>query len=126
MIFNKVCNCCNLNYAASEYFNLDNSILLCHPCAEKIMENVHKARYGEFLRWENPIKVRTSYKKKTIPAKLKVQVHERYGYKCVNCGTHKDLTCDHIIPESKGGETTLNNLQTMCRSCNSSKGVKYE
>lgn len=116
---------CN-SMAASEYFNLDNNILLCHLCAEKIMENVHKARYGEFLRWENPTKPAPDYKKKAIPAKLKVQVHERYEYKCVNCGTHRDLTCDHIIPESKGGETTLDNLQTMCRACNSSKGVSHE
>lgn len=126
MIFNEVCFSCKSDYAASEYFNLDNSILLCHKCAEKIMENVHKARYGEFIRWENPVKDSFKYKKKAIPAKLKVKVHEKHEYKCVSCGTHKDLTCDHIIPESKGGETVLDNLQTMCRSCNSSKGAKYE
>lgn len=123
MTFDNKCMMCR-GLAASEYFNLDNDILLCHLCAERIMENVHKARYGEFLRWENPIKVDHRYKKKTIPAKLKVLVHEKYGYKCVNCGTHKNLTCDHIIPESKGGATELDNLQTMCKSCNSSKGVK--
>lgn len=121
-----LCKNCQKNQAASEYFNVDNSIFLCHPCAENIMENVHMARYGEYIRWKNKPKQKPEYVKKIIPAKLKVQVHEKYGYKCVNCGTHKDLTCDHIKPEILGGKATLDNLQTMCKSCNSSKGVKYE
>lgn len=124
MIFNKICFSCNRESAASEYFNVDESILLCHVCAENIMESVHMARYGEYIRRENEPRLNTKYKKKNIPASLKVMVHEKYAYKCVSCGTQKNLTCDHIIPESKGGETTLENLQTMCKSCNSSKGVK--
>ena len=36
----------------------------------------------------------------------------------------EDLTLDHIIPESHGGHTTAENLQTLCRSCNSHKGRK--
>ncbi|WP_439242405.1 HNH endonuclease [Lonepinella sp. BR2474] len=65
-------------------------------------------------------------KKQKIPNRLRKQVFERDEYRCVSCGTHLDLTCDHIHPESKGGETTLDNLQTMCRSCNSRKGTKVE
>lgn len=49
-----------------------------------------------------------------------------YGwYTCVRCGKKLrkgDITIDHIIPQSKGGKHNLNNLQCMCRSCNSSKG----
>lgn len=33
---------------------------------------------------------------------------------------------DHIKPESWGGETSLDNLQTLCRSCNSKKNNRYE
>ena len=62
--------------------------------------------------------------KARIPRWLSKQVFERGAYRCVACGSHIDLTCDHIYPESKGGETTLENLQTMCRSCNCKKGAK--
>lgn len=63
-------------------------------------------------------------RKARISRALAKHVMERDAYRCVQCGTHLDLTCDHIIPESKGGPTTVENLQTMCRPCNSSKGTK--
>ena len=62
--------------------------------------------------------------KAVIGRSLAKAVFERDAYRCVTCGTHVDLTCDHIFPESKGGETSLDNLQTMCRPCNSSKGSR--
>ena len=62
--------------------------------------------------------------KKVIGQKLRTQVFERDQYRCLHCGTHKDLRADHIHPESKGGATTLENLQTLCAPCNSRKGVK--
>ncbi|WP_443090339.1 HNH endonuclease [Basfia succiniciproducens] len=66
------------------------------------------------------------YKKKRISHSLRMQVFERDKYRCVTCGTHLNLTCDHIFPEALGGETALSNLQTMCKSCNSKKGTKVE
>lgn len=64
------------------------------------------------------------YVKKVISPSLRWEVFERDEFKCVKCGVRKDLTVDHIIPESKGGNATLENLQTMCKSHNSAKGVK--
>lgn len=64
-------------------------------------------------------------KKKKISASLAKAVLERDAYRCVTCGSHIDLTCDHVIPESKGGPTTLDNLQAMCRSCNCRKGARH-
>jgi hypothetical protein len=62
--------------------------------------------------------------KKPIPNGLRKQVFERDAYRCVSCGSWHDLQADHIIPESKGGPTTLENLQTMCRPCNVRKGAR--
>lgn len=63
-------------------------------------------------------------KKKVIKQGLRTQVLERDAYRCVFCGSHKDLCVDHIKPESKGGALHPDNLQTLCRSCNSIKGAK--
>jgi len=52
------------------------------------------------------------------------KVWDRDGWQCVTCGTHKGLTVDHIVPVSKGGSDDLDNLQTMCGSCNSRKGAR--
>lgn len=67
--------------------------------------------------------VRT-YQKDKIGRSLAKRVFERDAYRCVECGSHIDLCCDHIIPESKGGETSFENLQAMCRPCNSRKGAR--
>lgn len=67
---------------------------------------------------------RTIYKKAKIPARLRTQVMERDLYRCRHCGTHRNLSCDHVIPDANGGQTIFENLQTLCRSCNSKKGRK--
>ena len=43
------------------------------------------------------------------------------GYKCVGCGNVGPLTKDHITPLSEGGTDYIENIQPMCRSCNSKK-----
>lgn len=62
--------------------------------------------------------------KDKISRSLAKRVHEKHAYRCVTCGGHEDLCCDHIIPESKGGPTAFENLQSMCRPCNSKKGAR--
>lgn len=66
------------------------------------------------------------YKKKRISSNLREKVFKRDGYKCLRCGcsNYGDLRADHVVPESKKGETSINNLQTLCVSCNSWKGIK--
>lgn len=66
-----------------------------------------------------------SYRKK-ISNGLRMRVLERDGFKCKKCGAQKSLTLDHIIPYVQGGPSTEENLQTLCRPCNGSKGTKTE
>ncbi|WIG61882.1 MAG: HNH endonuclease family protein [Ktedonobacterales bacterium] len=45
---------------------------------------------------------------------------------CQYCGKHeRDLTLDHIIPRSRGGQGTWENLVACCRACNGRKGNRY-
>ena len=61
-----------------------------------------------------------------IPSKkLVAQVLARDNYTCQYCGRTEDFSIDHIIPVIKGGETTLDNLQTLCNRCNGLKHMGY-
>lgn len=53
-------------------------------------------------------------------------VYLRDGYICQYCGgkfDSHDLTFDHVMPRSKGGETTWDNVVTACTTCNFLKGT---
>jgi hypothetical protein len=62
----------------------------------------------------------TSY----ISRHVATEVWERDGGQCRICGAREYLEYDHIIPRSKGGATSVNNLQLLCRKCNSEKSDK--
>lgn len=59
-----------------------------------------------------------------IPRRLKSLVIEKFGRLCRFCGTASNIEFDHIIPISRGGETTISNLQPLCKPCNLRKGSK--
>jgi 5-methylcytosine-specific restriction endonuclease McrA len=44
-----------------------------------------------------------------------------YNNKCAFCREEKKLTKDHIIPLSEGGTNYIDNIQPLCRNCNSKK-----
>ena len=49
----------------------------------------------------------------------------RDGYQCQYCHRRlpaRDLTCDHVMPRSQGGQTSWENLVTACGPCNRRKG----
>lgn len=99
------------NLIEVSYFN--NQKL--YKVADYILEQLEPSRFESNL-----------YKKKKISKSLREKVFRRDSYKCLRCGCSEKelLRADHIIPESKQGETSINNLQTLCLSCNSWKGVK--
>ena len=65
-----------------------------------------------------------------MTSKLREYIKKRDNYTCCNCGNsiyaepNLLLEIDHIIPISKGGCTTENNLQTLCWKCNRAKSAK--
>ena len=65
--------------------------------------------------------------KRDVNLRLRFKVFQRDNFKCCVCGASPatdpfvQLHVDHIIPWSKGGETELNNLQTLCAKCNIGK-----
>lgn len=52
-------------------------------------------------------------------------VYRRDGFQCQYCGERfrkDELTFDHVLPRSRGGETNWTNIVTSCRPCNRAKG----
>lgn len=64
------------------------------------------------------------YRRKAIPVAVRREVLARDQDKCLCCGTVKDLQLDHIVPVALGGGDDIENLQTLCRSCNHEKGTR--
>jgi 5-methylcytosine-specific restriction endonuclease McrA len=50
-------------------------------------------------------------------------VLETFGAVCLACGK-AEVTIDHVVPVSAGGANTIDNVQPLCRWCNTSKGTK--
>jgi 5-methylcytosine-specific restriction endonuclease McrA len=67
----------------------------------------------------------------SIPKSVREAAYQRDSYTCVRCGlegrgeTHeekiKGFAIDHINPNAAGGSSKLENLQILCRKCNSTK-----
>ena len=55
------------------------------------------------------------------PAFTRFNVFLRDGFSCQYCGKGEDLTFDHVIPRSKGGRTTWENVVAACAPCNLKK-----
>lgn len=64
---------------------------------------------------------------RTINLRTRFLVLQRDNFCCCKCGASPakdqtvELQIDHIIPWSKGGETVIDNLQTLCSKCNLGK-----
>lgn len=48
-------------------------------------------------------------------------IADTFGRRCVYCRRATELTQDHVVPLSKGGNHTASNVVPACRSCNSKK-----
>lgn len=59
----------------------------------------------------------------SIPLQVIDAVFERHGKVCVYCGAERPIEIDHIVPYVRGGPSTVENLQPLCRPCNRRKGA---
>jgi 5-methylcytosine-specific restriction endonuclease McrA len=56
---------------------------------------------------------------------MRVRIIERDGATCYMCGRKlpfEEITLEHVIPRSRGGETVESNLKVACEPCNNRKG----
>jgi hypothetical protein len=95
--------------------------------AEIIYSDETNPIVSSFKTFKRPSVIRLSrfiympYKK--VPLS-RYNIFRRDGHRCVYCSTNKNLTIDHVLPRSRGGDNTWKNLVTCCGECNLKKDDK--
>ncbi len=118
----------NQNYEPLNVCNMRRAIgLILHQKAE-VLDVYHVPIVTATRTIEAPSVIRLSHLIRRPHPRVKLTRREifiRDNYTCQYCGTHSgDLTIDHIIPRSRGGAHSWENLVSACRTCNHRKGGK--
>lgn len=109
--------------------NLGCSVRKWNAIRAELIERGKLHEFGEFLTapilnvWRK--EAAKSETRPAIPTHVQSAVRERDGEVCSYCGTTDGpFHLDHIMPWSRGGEHTVENLTVACASCNRAKGDK--
>ena len=76
------------------------------------------------MRLPSVISLKAFIKPSEFPNFTRFNVFLRDKFTCLYCGAGKNLTFDHVIPKSKGGQTSWENVASACSTCNVKKGGK--
>jgi hypothetical protein len=72
-------------------------------------------------------KTRAQKPSRNIPEHIKRAVNARDRFICRSCGVYTEfIHYDHKFPFDLGGPTTVENIQSLCPKCNTSKGNKIQ
>ena len=139
-----VCKHCNKEFGIDiKLNNLGVVARFNEYCSEKCVKDLivknkrlnRRKRRSIYGRIERDKEIATYYGNKYEPINRRY-VYMKHNYICTSCGVkcihpNKDsynqsnaATLDHIIPKSKGGSHTYNNVTLLCRSCNTIKSDK--
>ena len=73
------------------------------------------------MRLPSVVSLKSYIKPTRFPAFTRFNVFLRDRFTCQYCGEREDLTFDHVVPRSKGGVTTWENVVAACSDCNLKK-----
>lgn len=91
---------------------------LLHDDPDKVIRTVNdEYTYPSVIRLRRYINLPYA---KIVLSRRNVMKRDRHT--CQYCGTKSDLTLDHVLPRSRGGKDSWENLVTACNQCNVKKG----
>jgi 5-methylcytosine-specific restriction endonuclease McrA len=119
----------NATYEPLSIISVRRAVVLLLKEKAEIVEAAEAELRSEHISMPMPLVIRLIYYVR-IPYRVSLPVTRRTvlardHYTCQYCGkqpSRKDLTVDHIVPRSRGGDTTWNNVVTACQCCNGRKG----
>jgi 5-methylcytosine-specific restriction endonuclease McrA len=118
----------NQNYEPLNVCNVKRALVLVLGGKAEVLELNHQVIHTPTLSIHCPSVIRLAYliRRPHVRARLsRKEIFIRDSYTCQYCGVKtRDLTLDHVIPRSKAGPHTWENLVSACRSCNHRKGGK--
>ena len=118
----------------TENFFCSNCNELQHYNIDEHIEYKFKRKYFYFCtelclnewRKKHPEYFYEGHKRHSIPSDVRKIVWNRDNGKCCKCGSDNNIEFDHIVPVSKGGSSTVNNIELLCQICNRSKSDRIE
>ena len=119
----------NATYEPLSIISVRRAVVLLLKEKAEIVEAAQAELRSEHISMPMPLVIRLIYFVR-IPYRVSLPVTRRTvlardHYTCQYCGkqpSRKDLTVDHIVPRSRGGHTTWDNVVTACQCCNGRKG----
>lgn len=118
----------NQNYEPLNVCSLRRALILVIGEKAEILEGYDAKVYSATHDFDAPSVIRLFRLIRRPRPRVKLtrkEIFARDDYTCQYCGIRKtDLTIDHVMPRSKGGLHTWDNVVTACRACNHRKGGK--
>ena len=119
----------NATYEPLSVVSVRRAVVLLLKEKAEIVEAAEAELRSEHLTIPTPLVIRLVYYVR-IPYRISIPLTRRTvlardHYTCQYCGRQpprKELTVDHILPRSRGGHTTWENVVTACQRCNGRKG----
>jgi 5-methylcytosine-specific restriction endonuclease McrA len=117
----------NTTYEPLNVCSVRRALVLLLKDKAEVLERSGGALHSEHAAFEIPHVIRlNAYVRiphRATSARISRRaVFARDRHRCQYCGSARHLTVDHVVPRSRGGADTWDNLVTSCAPCNRKKG----
>jgi 5-methylcytosine-specific restriction endonuclease McrA len=112
-----------LNVARAVVMTLRDSVFVEEWDGERVLRSASaEFRVPSVIRRRTYINIRRRREQSSMK---RLRIYTRDKFRCQYCGAKKtasELTLDHILPRSRGGDNSPINVVTACLKCNNRKG----
>lgn len=139
----RICSSCNRIKNVAEFHDTEGGVLgkssRCKDCKSEFFQDYyHKnkdaisAKRDEWARNKKDKRRASGQKRRALvnggggsfTDDEWLTLCSKFDNRCLVCGSKGNLTTDHVVPVVLGGSSDIANIQPLCVSCNSSKGIK--